>query len=443
MNINHNQIIDEYGLEEECSWKGWRCNCGAWDALGGSAVEPLIKKLEETEDIETQQNIVGALGSIGDKRAVDPIIKLLEEKKSKISFHAVAALGQIGDNRATETIIQALGYDEESATEYWLEGKETPRFDMADEPVTNRCKLNLDLDALAHALGDNVESVRSRCVGILDGLNWKPKTEKQQIDYLIASIVPPSNRSFSLNDNLTKIAKKLIRIGEPAVPNLIKALKTDGKPDRIRRIISRVAYTLGRIGDERAVEPLLEVLENNLLIDEYNQILNETARALGELGSSKAVEPLVKKFVKLTPSDDDRKYRDLDERFNQDTKDTYAILANSLKKLSGVEAVGHQIWSQYELYDKAEEWYNYHGMMNKATDIRRKKADLAATKTIIQGDYVDDRDTIVKDSVINKSNIGTGGKSKSEELREAKALLDDGIIDDDEFKQMKKEILGK
>jgi hypothetical protein len=64
-------------------------------------------------------------------------------------------------------------------------------------------------------------------------------------------------------------------------------------------------------------------------------------------------------------------------------------------------------------------------------------------QTIVHGDYVDDRDTIVKDSVVNKSNIGAGGKSKSEELRDAKALLDDGIIDDDEFKQMKKEILGK
>ena len=33
--------------------------------------------------------------------------------------------------------------------------------------------------------------------------------------------------------------------------------------------------------------------------------------------------------------------------------------------------------------------------------------------------------------------------SKSEELREAKSLLEDGVIDDDEFKEMKKEILGK
>ena len=65
------------------------------------------------------------------------------------------------------------------------------------------------------------------------------------------------------------------------------------------------------------------------------------------------------------------------------------------------------------------------------------------TQINIEGDYIDDRDTIVKDSVVNKSNIGPDKKSKSKELREAKALLDDGIIDDAEFKQMKKEILGK
>ena len=84
MNLNHNQIIDEYGLKEKCDWKGWKCICGTWDALGRSAVDPLLKKLEEIKDIETQQNIVGALGIIGDKRAVDPIMKLLEQKNKKL-----------------------------------------------------------------------------------------------------------------------------------------------------------------------------------------------------------------------------------------------------------------------------------------------------------------------------------------------------------------------
>ena len=64
-------------------------------------------------------------------------------------------------------------------------------------------------------------------------------------------------------------------------------------------------------------------------------------------------------------------------------------------------------------------------------------------QTVVHGDYIDDRDTIIKDSVVNKSNIGAGGKSKTEEIKELKELLDSGAIDDDEFKQMKKEILEK
>jgi len=64
-------------------------------------------------------------------------------------------------------------------------------------------------------------------------------------------------------------------------------------------------------------------------------------------------------------------------------------------------------------------------------------------QTVVHGDYVDDRDTIIKDSVISKSSIGAGGKSKAEQIGEIKELLDSGAIDDAEFKQMKKEILGK
>tara|TARA_B100001971_G_C18218320_1_gene555383 strand:- start:18 stop:1046 length:1029 start_codon:yes stop_codon:yes gene_type:complete len=67
----------------------------------------------------------------------------------------------------------------------------------------------------------------------------------------------------------------------------------------------------------------------------------------------------------------------------------------------------------------------------------------ASTQINVEGDYVDDRDTIIQDSVINRSNIGPGVKSKAEQIREIKDLLDSGAIVDDEFKQMKKEILGK
>ena len=51
-------------------------------------------------------------------------------------------------------------------------------------------------------------------------------------------------------------------------------------------------------------------------------------------------------------------------------------------------------------------------------------------------------DTVVKESVVNKSNIGAGS-SKMQELKDLTEMKEKGLIDDDEFKQMKKEILGK
>ena len=94
-------------------------------------------------------------------------------------------------------------------------------------------------------------------------------------------------------------------------------------------------------------------------------------------------------------------------------------------------------------YESAISIWEQMGDRQKAKEVRKKMIDSKASKTVVHGDYVDDRDTIVKDSVLNRSNVGAGGDNKAEKLREAKALLDDGIIDDDEFKQMKKEILGK
>jgi len=95
-------------------------------------------------------------------------------------------------------------------------------------------------------------------------------------------------------------------------------------------------------------------------------------------------------------------------------------------------------------FDEAAEIYKELELEDDVVRVRKLKAEQGAVKVtqkVVHGDEISN--TEIKDSVLNRSNIGTGGKSKSEELREAKALLDDGLIDDEEFKQMKKEILGK
>ena len=94
-------------------------------------------------------------------------------------------------------------------------------------------------------------------------------------------------------------------------------------------------------------------------------------------------------------------------------------------------------------YESAIKIWESLGEIEEAARVRKLKAEQGAVKvdqTVVQGDQI--TKTEIKDSVLNRSSIG-GKSSKAEELREAKSLFEEGLIDEDEFKQMKKEILGK
>ena len=71
----------------------------------------------------------------------------------------------------------------------------------------------------------------------------------------------------------------------------------------------------------------------------------------------------------------------------------------------------------------------------------KEEKQVKVDQTIVQGDQV--TKTEIKDSVVSKSNIGSGGDDKVVKLEKIANLKKEGLIDDDEFKQMKKEILGK
>ena len=93
-------------------------------------------------------------------------------------------------------------------------------------------------------------------------------------------------------------------------------------------------------------------------------------------------------------------------------------------------------------YDNAITIYEKMKLPEEAARVRRLKADLSSPKTVVHGDYIDDRDTIVKDSVINRSNVGAGGKTKGERIKLIKELLDSGAINEDDYEKMKREIIG-
>ena len=90
-------------------------------------------------------------------------------------------------------------------------------------------------------------------------------------------------------------------------------------------------------------------------------------------------------------------------------------------------------------YESAIEIWEGIGQYNEAARIRKIIEDrdsIKVAQNVVHGD------TIVKDSVLNRSNV-SGGVSKIQELEKIVGMKEKGLIDDNEFKQMKKEILGK
>ena len=247
-----------------------------------------------------------------------------------------------------------------------------------------------------------------------DETNWQtnfpePDFESESYDEYVMEML---NKQNGITNVISVLAGNK---DENSVEPLIKCLKKRGEVD----VTKEAALALSKIGDKRAVKPLLSKIKKYKIGDSR---LDPIAAALTLLGEKIGIPLLVKSSV-----------------INPDYFEYNHILQEE------PEMVGKEL-EKLELYQKAEKIYTENGMLEKAAEMRKKKAEQGAVKveqTVIHGDYVDDRDTIVKDSVINRSSISSNGKSKTEELREAKALLDEGIINDDEFKQMKKEILGK
>ena len=206
--------------------------------------------------------------------------------------------------------------------------------------------------------------------------------------------------------NRAKISEFLQKYDEAA--SMYKELGMDEEVIRVRKIIAE------KFNEEKQYKESLKVYKEIGKYEYENavMVLRKTANRLVITDKQEAQ----KIYYSIGENLDKIEAKKIDAKFREDALDHDSAIT---------------IWEEL-------------GEIGEAARVRTLKAEqgsVKVTQKVVHGDEISN--TEIKDSVLNRSNIGTGGKSKSEELREAKALLDDGLIDDDEFKQMKNEILGK
>ena len=242
-------LIEALGYDKGDRRKSVPVRKDAAQALGelgdARAVEPLIDALTQEIDLGVSDTISVALGKIGSP-AVEPLIAILRTGEALDRLRAVEVLDTIGDERAIEPFITALkdeDRDVRKAAAWGLARTGTP-----------------DVEPLVALLKDDYKWARAAAAKTLDELGWQPTQDAESVDYWVAK-----------GD-----WDAVVEIGIPAVQPLVDILES--KDQEMRRA---AAEALGRIGDERAVEPLVVILNNPGEKEDVRETVIEALRNMG------------------------------------------------------------------------------------------------------------------------------------------------------------------
>lgn len=233
--------------------------------LTKAAVKPMLEAVDYTVGPDkdgakakatnrANQKIATALGTLGDKQAVQPLIRL--SKSTKNPYVKRAAIRSLGDLKATEAVDELLEV-------------------LEDKDVHNTIRANV-----VFTLGE---------IG-------DPKV----VPNLVLALYR-EKAFFFAHANLA-----LVKIGEPAVDLLIETM--NGKNAEVKRMLegnvqvlqgaleANAAQVLGDIGSPRAIDALLAMVEKVSKWDSDNKLLVMVRLivALGDIGDARATKPIMK-----------------------------------------------------------------------------------------------------------------------------------------------------
>jgi HEAT repeat protein len=271
-------------------------------------VAELLQQLAD-KNRQVREDAAGALGEIGDRRAVPHLIQALGDKYAKVREAAASALGRIGDERAAPHLVQALGDPSvrvrseavkalsqigSAAVPHVIQALDDERWAVRERAVSALGRIG-DPSALPHlvqALNDEKNAVRTAAASALGQLG-----DKRAVPHLVQALGSKGKSHWwagqalgrlgalpelvqALDDKRSRVREGAVRglseMGEEGIPHLVRALG-----DSSKQVRKRAASILGQWGDQRAIPYLLQVVKDPDVHDWERRV---AAQYLGQLG---------------------------------------------------------------------------------------------------------------------------------------------------------------
>ncbi len=288
-----------------------RMSARALGRLGDQrAFEPLITALKD-EDRSVRSSAFYALGNLGDKRAFEPLIAGLKDKDAEVRGSVALALAQLGDERAVKPLSEALRDDDGKVSSGVAIALAQLGDARAVEPLLALAAIP---DSGVIGLGRMLVLERMGPPAV-EPLIAALKHEDKRVRYIAARVLVQLDDQRAVEPVITFLksesdalrapgAKALEATGSSAVEYLIELLKHK----ELFYVRSSSAWTLGWLGDKRAVEPLVAALGDASVVGNANAGVArvQVALALGRLGDKRSIEPLIRELKRLAQLKDDK-----------------------------------------------------------------------------------------------------------------------------------------
>ncbi len=212
--------------------------------------KPNIKRLKEEKDVEG-------------------LIEALMDQDIGDALFAAGALGEIGDSRAIEPLLRFVK-DYKGPIKRGLSATVKLALDKNDTIIVDKKDYSNVVEVLMQALKEKEPEVKEVAVKMITKIGEPP----------IASLIHEIKENPK---NSLGVKKALAGIGEPAVESLILALKDESSIVR-----ASVTSVLGKIGNTRAIEALIQALE-----DEGGGVRRMASFSLHQLGIQGALKQII------------------------------------------------------------------------------------------------------------------------------------------------------